>query len=129
MFQIRLGAQKGFYVPKYSGVSVLEIDGPVEYMNIKLCDLGMALCWNAIFKAAEGNINEATNELISGYRLGHHMSAGPKSIYELIIGMAVKQPRASWASEWFYFIGFLLWHCGVALSLFGKPSIVSSADR
>ena len=37
-----------------------------------------------------------------------------------IIGMAVKQPRASLASESFYFIGFLFWHCSVAVSLFGR---------
>lgn len=37
-----------------------------------------------------------------------------------LIGMAVKQPRASMASETFYFIGFLFWHCSVAVSLFGR---------
>lgn len=37
-----------------------------------------------------------------------------------IIGMAVKQPRASLASESLYFIGFLFWHCSVAASLFGR---------
>ncbi len=37
-----------------------------------------------------------------------------------IIGMAIKQPRASLASESFYFIGFLFWHCSVAVSLFGR---------
>jgi hypothetical protein len=38
-----------------------------------------------------------------------------------IIGMAVRQPRASLASESLYFIGFLFWHCSVALSLFRRP--------
>ncbi len=43
-----------------------------------------------------------------------------------IIGMAVRQPRASLASESLYFIGFLFWHCSVALSLFGRPPITTS---
>ena len=38
-----------------------------------------------------------------------------------IIGLAFSQPRASLAGEFFYFIGFLFWHCGVAVSLFGGP--------
>jgi hypothetical protein len=38
----------------------------------------------------------------------------------VIIGMALVQPRTSVASEFLYFIGFLLWHCGVGLALFGK---------
>lgn len=38
-----------------------------------------------------------------------------------IIGMAFSQPRASPVGESLYFIGFLFWHCGVAVSLFGRP--------
>ena len=37
-----------------------------------------------------------------------------------IIGMAIKQPRASLASEFFYLIGFLFWHSSVAMALFGR---------
>ena len=40
-----------------------------------------------------------------------------------IIGMALRQPRASLSSEFFYLLGFLFWHCSVAWSLFGKPSM------
>ncbi len=38
-----------------------------------------------------------------------------------IIGLALVQPRASLASEFLYFVGFLSWHCGVAAALFGRP--------
>jgi hypothetical protein len=39
-----------------------------------------------------------------------------------IIGMALVQPQTSVASEIFYFVGFLFWHCGVAAALFsGSP--------
>ena len=37
----------------------------------------------------------------------------------VIIGMALMHPKASLASEFFYFLGFLLWHCGVGVALFG----------
>ena len=37
-----------------------------------------------------------------------------------IIGMALGQPRTSLAGESFYFIGFLFWHCGVAMAFFGR---------
>lgn len=40
-----------------------------------------------------------------------------------IIGMAIMQPRTSLASESLYFIGFLFWHCGVAVTLFGRAQI------
>ena len=36
-----------------------------------------------------------------------------------IIGMAVSLPRASLAGESLYFTGFLFWHSGVAMALFG----------
>ena len=36
-----------------------------------------------------------------------------------VIGLAFVQPKASLASELLYFFGFLLWHCGVGLALFG----------
>jgi hypothetical protein len=45
-----------------------------------------------------------------------------------IIGMAFSLPRASLASESLYFIGFLFWHCGVAVSLFGRPQ-TTNEDR
>ena len=38
----------------------------------------------------------------------------------VVIGLALMQPRASVAGELFYFMGFLLWHCGVGVALFGK---------
>lgn len=38
----------------------------------------------------------------------------------VIIGMALVQPRTSVASELLYFLGFLLWHCGVGVALFGR---------
>jgi len=45
-----------------------------------------------------------------------------------IIGMAFSLPRASLASESLYFIGFLFWHCGVAVALFGRPQ-TTNEDR
>jgi hypothetical protein len=45
-----------------------------------------------------------------------------------IIGLAFSLPRASLASESLYFIGFLFWHCGVAVSLFGRPR-ATNEDR
>lgn len=38
----------------------------------------------------------------------------------VVIGLALVQPKASVASELLYFLGFLLWHCGVGLALFGR---------
>jgi hypothetical protein len=38
----------------------------------------------------------------------------------IIIGMALVQPRTSVASEFLYFFGFLMWHCGVGAALFGR---------
>ena len=46
-----------------------------------------------------------------------------------IIGMALSQPRASLSSESLYFIGFLFWHGGVAVSLFGKPRTINQEDQ
>jgi hypothetical protein len=46
-----------------------------------------------------------------------------------IIGMAFSQPRASLASESLYFIGFLFWHCGVAVSLFGRPRAINEEKQ
>jgi hypothetical protein len=37
-----------------------------------------------------------------------------------LIGMAINQPRASLAGETLYFIGFLFWHCSIAMTLFGR---------
>jgi hypothetical protein len=37
-----------------------------------------------------------------------------------VIGLALVQPKASLASEFLYFLGFMLWHCGVGLALFGS---------
>lgn len=37
-----------------------------------------------------------------------------------LIGMAINQPRASLSGETLYFIGFLFWHCSIALTLFGR---------
>jgi len=40
-----------------------------------------------------------------------------------IIGLAYQLPRASMASEAFYFLGFLSWHCSVALTLFSDSRV------
>jgi hypothetical protein len=46
-----------------------------------------------------------------------------------IIGLAFSLPRASLASEFLYFIGFLSWHCGVAVSLFGRPRAINEEKQ
>lgn len=89
--EIRAGTQKRFYQPKYSGASVLEMDGPAEHMYAKFLDLGMAMYWNAVLLAGEGKTDESMNELISCYRLSCHIMSGPKPVHELVTGMALKR--------------------------------------
>lgn len=46
-----------------------------------------------------------------------------------IIGMAVKQPRASLTSDSLYFLGFLFWHCSVAVSLFWRTQTTQKTSK
>lgn len=46
-----------------------------------------------------------------------------------IIGMALSLPRASLSSESINFTGFLFWHCGVAVSLFGRQPAINDEKR
>ena len=46
-----------------------------------------------------------------------------------VIGLAFSQPRASVGGESLYFMGFLFWHCGVAVSLFGRPRDISEEKQ
>ena len=46
-----------------------------------------------------------------------------------VIGLAIRQPRTSVSGEACYFLGFLLWHCSVAMSLFGRLKAPAKSSR
>lgn len=54
------------------------------------------------------------------------LAAGVGFLGGCIIGLAFKLPRASMASELFFFLGFLFWHCNVAFALFSRRAPLNS---
>ncbi|MCH8119291.1 MAG: ankyrin repeat domain-containing protein [Planctomycetes bacterium] len=84
--QIQLGSQKPYCWFKYTG-QTLQID---MSRSTPIRELAFALQARTMLQAEDGNITGATNDILTLYKFGAHVAAGPKLLTEKMVGIAVK---------------------------------------
>ena len=84
--QLQLGSQKSYCFFKHTGEK-LQVDMP--YLPA-IRELAYTLQARVIIQAEEGNINSAINDIVTLYKYGSHVAAGPKPLVEKQEGWSVK---------------------------------------
>ncbi|MGD8787012.1 MAG: ankyrin repeat domain-containing protein, partial [Phycisphaerales bacterium] len=85
--QLRLGSQKKYCWFNYTGRTLN--DAQMPYLT-GLRNSTKALRARAMQQAQTGDINSAVDDVISLYKVGAHITNGPKIIIEKLLGMSIK---------------------------------------
>jgi len=84
--QLQLGSRKPYCWFKHTGEK-LQIDIPRLW---PMRQLARALLARARLQAEDGNITNATNDIVTVYKFGAHFADGPKFLVEKLVGIAIK---------------------------------------
>jgi len=84
--QLQLGSQKPYCWFKQTGEK-LQTDMP--YLTT-IRELAIALQARAMLQAEDGDITDATNDILTLYKFGAHVADGPRLLVEKLVGIAVK---------------------------------------
>jgi hypothetical protein len=85
--QIQLGSQKAYCWFKHTGQTLHQTEMP--HLSIER-ELAFALQARAMLSAEDGNINGAIDDIVTLYTFGAHVAAGPKTLVEKLVGIAIK---------------------------------------
>lgn len=87
--QLKQGAKKPYYCPKYRGDFMMEVDVPLHLHKHK--SQAHALSWRAKTGAVKGNMDTAIDDILTCYRLGGHFKKGPKILIGQLVGIAIEK--------------------------------------
>ncbi len=85
--QIQLGSRKPYCWFQHTGQTLQKTEMP--HLSTRR-QLAFALQARAKLQAEDGNITSATNDIATLYTFGAHVTAGPRSLVEKLVGIAVK---------------------------------------
>jgi hypothetical protein len=85
--QLRLGSQKKYCWFNYTGRTLSGVQLP--YLS-KMRNLTKAMQAQAMQQAQTGDITSAVDDIINLYKVGAHITNGPKFIIEKLVGIAIK---------------------------------------
>ena len=85
--QLQLGSRKSYCWFKHTGQTLHQTEMP--HLSTRR-ELAFALQARAMLSAEDGNINGAIDDILTLYTFGAHVAAGPKTLVEKLVGIAVK---------------------------------------
>ena len=85
--QLQLGSKKTYCWFKHTGKTLHQPEMP--HLSIER-ELAFALQARAMLSAEDGNVTSAVDDVVTLYTFGAHVTAGPRSLVEKLVGIAVK---------------------------------------
>ena len=83
------GTQKPYYWEEYKSNDNRMISVTLRDLS-EFRKLAYALRWRAMFKAEQGQYEDAINDLLTCYRFGQHVKKGAGTLIEQLVGIAMK---------------------------------------